>query len=60
MLDKSGKQLVQWPIVELEKLRTKEIKLPSTVLKGGSLHEVLGATAAQVCIFLFLFFFALI
>ncbi|KAK9923636.1 hypothetical protein M0R45_032043 [Rubus argutus] len=47
VLDKSGKQLVQWPIVELEKLRTKEIKLPSTFLKGGSLHEVLGVTAAQ-------------
>ncbi|KAM5579418.1 hypothetical protein ABKV19_009275 [Rosa sericea] len=47
VLDKSGKQLVQWPIVELEKLRTKEVKLPSTVLKGGSLHEVFGVTAAQ-------------
>ncbi|XP_062008673.1 beta-fructofuranosidase, insoluble isoenzyme CWINV1-like [Rosa rugosa] len=47
VLDKSGKQLVQWPIVELEKLRTKEVTLPSTVLKGGSLHEVFGVTAAQ-------------
>ncbi|XP_004297549.1 PREDICTED: beta-fructofuranosidase, insoluble isoenzyme CWINV1-like [Fragaria vesca subsp. vesca] len=47
VLDKSGKQLVQWPVVELEKLRTKEVKLPSTLLKGGSLHEVIGVTAAQ-------------
>ncbi|KAL6134645.1 hypothetical protein ACLB2K_066873 [Fragaria x ananassa] len=47
VLDKSGKQLVQWPVVELEKLRTNEVKLPSTLLKGGSLHEVIGVTAAQ-------------
>ncbi|KAK9923641.1 hypothetical protein M0R45_032048 [Rubus argutus] len=46
-LDKSGKQLLQWPIAELKKLRTKQIKLPSTVLKGGSVHPVLGVTAAQ-------------
>ncbi|XP_021812647.1 beta-fructofuranosidase, insoluble isoenzyme CWINV1-like isoform X1 [Prunus avium] len=46
-LDKSGKQLVQWPVVEIEKLREKEVKLPSSVLKGGSVHEVLGVTAAQ-------------
>lgn len=47
-LDKSGEQLVQWPIREIEKLRTKEVKLPSTVLKGGSVHEIIGVTAAQV------------
>ncbi|KAM5579423.1 beta-fructofuranosidase, insoluble isoenzyme CWINV1 [Rosa sericea] len=47
LLDKSGKQLVQWPVEELEKLRTKLVRLPSTVIKGGSLHEVLGVTAAQ-------------
>ncbi|XP_062024850.1 beta-fructofuranosidase, insoluble isoenzyme CWINV1-like [Rosa rugosa] len=47
VLDKFGKQLVQWPVVELEKLRTTEVKLPSIVLKGESLREVLGVTAAQ-------------
>ena len=47
MLDRTGKQLLQWPIIELEKLRIKEVKL-STVLNGGSLYEVLGVTAAQV------------
>ncbi|XP_050384474.1 beta-fructofuranosidase, insoluble isoenzyme CWINV1 isoform X1 [Argentina anserina] len=47
VLDKSGKQLVQWPVVELEKLRTNEVKLPNNMLKGGSLHEVLGVTASQ-------------
>ncbi|KAM5579422.1 hypothetical protein ABKV19_009276 [Rosa sericea] len=47
LLDKSGKQLVQWPVEELEKLRTKLVRLPSAVIKGGSLHEVLGVTAAQ-------------
>ncbi|CAB4302902.1 unnamed protein product [Prunus armeniaca] len=46
-LDKSGKQLVQWPVAEIEKLREKGVKLPSSVLKGGSVHEVLGVTAAQ-------------
>ncbi|KAL6137510.1 hypothetical protein ACLB2K_062802 [Fragaria x ananassa] len=47
VLDKSGKEMVQWPIVELEKLRTKHVKLPNIVLKGGSLHEVLGVTPVQ-------------
>ncbi|KAL6144548.1 hypothetical protein ACLB2K_055240 [Fragaria x ananassa] len=47
LLDKSGKQLVQWPIEELEKLRTEHVKLPSSLIKGGSLHEVLGVTTTQ-------------
>ncbi|CAN6573504.1 unnamed protein product [Malus baccata var. baccata] len=46
-LAKSGKQLVQWPVQEIEKLRGKTVKLPSTVLKGGSVREVVGVTAAQ-------------
>ncbi|KAA8541679.1 hypothetical protein F0562_022831 [Nyssa sinensis] len=46
-LDRSGKQLLQWPIVEIESLRQKQVKLPSTVLKKGSVQEVLGVTAAQ-------------
>ncbi|XP_004303654.1 PREDICTED: beta-fructofuranosidase, insoluble isoenzyme CWINV1-like [Fragaria vesca subsp. vesca] len=50
LLDKSGKELVQWPIVELEKLRTKHVKLPNIVLKEGSLHRVLGVTPAQAVV----------
>nr|AFA46812.1 cell wall invertase [Manihot esculenta] len=46
-LDKSGKQLVQWPIQEIEKLRVNPVHLPSQYLKGGSVVEVPGVTASQ-------------
>ncbi|KAK9131213.1 hypothetical protein Sjap_011700 [Stephania japonica] len=46
-LDKSRKQLVQWPVVEIEKLRVNAIHLPRTELKGGSVHEISGVTASQ-------------
>uniref|UniRef100_A0A2N9HK40 Glycosyl hydrolase family 32 N-terminal domain-containing protein n=1 Tax=Fagus sylvatica TaxID=28930 RepID=A0A2N9HK40_FAGSY len=46
-LDQSGKQLVQWPISEIEKLREKPVHLPQQVLKGGLALEVSGVTAAQ-------------
>ncbi|KAG8656463.1 hypothetical protein MANES_04G140500v8 [Manihot esculenta] len=46
-LDKSGKQLVQWPIQEIEKLRTNAVRLPGKILKKGSVLEVPGVTAAQ-------------
>nr|POE72613.1 beta-fructofuranosidase, insoluble isoenzyme cwinv1 [Quercus suber] len=46
-LDNSGKQLVQWPIKEIKTLRLKEVNLPKQVLKGGSVLEVSGVTAAQ-------------
>lgn len=47
-LHESGKQLIQWPIVEIEKLRTNPVNLHSKVLKGGTLLEVPGVTAAHV------------
>lgn len=47
-LDKSGKQLVQWPVVEIEKLRGKKVELSNKLLKGGSVVEVSGITAVQV------------
>lgn len=47
-MHKSGKQLVQWPILELEKLRMGRVNVPSKLLKGGSRIEVSGLTAAQV------------
>eukprot|EP00257_Ricinus_communis_P026104 XP_025013518.1 fructan 6-exohydrolase isoform X1 [Ricinus communis] len=47
LLDKSRKQLVQWPIEEIEKLRVNPVHLPLKVLEGGSLLEVSGVTAAQ-------------
>ncbi|XP_041016381.1 beta-fructofuranosidase, cell wall isozyme-like isoform X2 [Juglans microcarpa x Juglans regia] len=46
-LDKSGKQLLQWPIKEIETLRGTQIELPYQVLSGGSVLEVSGLTAAQ-------------
>ncbi|XP_031399883.1 beta-fructofuranosidase, insoluble isoenzyme CWINV1-like [Punica granatum] len=46
-LDKSGKQLVQWPVMELEKLRTGRVDVPSKLLRGGSKFEVSGFTASQ-------------
>ncbi|KAH7576017.1 hypothetical protein JRO89_XS02G0278200 [Xanthoceras sorbifolium] len=47
-LDKSGKQLLQWPIKEIEKLRGNQVKWPSKILEGGSKLEVTGVTAGQV------------
>ncbi|KAG7631147.1 Concanavalin A-like lectin/glucanase domain superfamily [Arabidopsis suecica] len=47
-LDRSGKQLIQWPVREVERLRTKQVKnLRNKVLKSGSRLEVYGVTAAQ-------------
>ncbi|KAK0595666.1 hypothetical protein LWI29_008863 [Acer saccharum] len=46
-LDKSGKQLVQWPVVELESLRINRVQLPSKFLEAGSVLEVSDVTAAQ-------------
>ncbi|XP_031106024.1 beta-fructofuranosidase, insoluble isoenzyme CWINV1-like [Ipomoea triloba] len=46
-LDKTGKQLVQWPVQELEKLRSNKVEMPSTMLKKGSVSEVSGISAAQ-------------
>ncbi|KAK3426770.1 hypothetical protein EUGRSUZ_F03137 [Eucalyptus grandis] len=46
-LDKSGKQLVQWPILEIEKLRTNQVDLPNQLIEGGAILEVSGITAAQ-------------
>lgn len=46
-LHESGKQLVQWPIREIERLRENQVHLPKQVLKGGLVHEVSGFTSAQ-------------
>ncbi|KAK7310705.1 hypothetical protein RJT34_08374 [Clitoria ternatea] len=46
-LDKSGKQLMQWPIEEVEKLRDKQITIMGEKLIGGSTLEVSGITASQ-------------
>ncbi|KAF6157157.1 hypothetical protein GIB67_041618 [Kingdonia uniflora] len=46
-LDKSRRQLVQWPVAEIKKLRVKGVHLPSTKLKGGSVVKISGVTASQ-------------
>ncbi|GAU34447.1 hypothetical protein TSUD_06580 [Trifolium subterraneum] len=46
-LDKSGKQLIQWPIEELEKLRDKQISITGETLLSRSILEVKGITASQ-------------
>ncbi|OMO70799.1 Glycoside hydrolase, family 32 [Corchorus capsularis] len=46
-LGKSGKQLIQWPIVEIEKQRENHVTIPKKLLKGGSVIEISGVTAAQ-------------
>ncbi|KAL5559447.1 hypothetical protein UlMin_035658 [Ulmus minor] len=46
-LSKSGRQLVQWPIKEIEELRTGEVDLQRKGLEGGSVFEISGITASQ-------------
>ncbi|XP_028798425.1 beta-fructofuranosidase, cell wall isozyme-like isoform X1 [Neltuma alba] len=46
-LHKSGKQLVQWPVVEIERLRANPISWPIKVLKAGRHLQGTGVTAAQ-------------
>ncbi|GMH22050.1 hypothetical protein Nepgr_023893 [Nepenthes gracilis] len=47
LLDEYGKQLVQWPIKEIEMLREKPIDLSGKLIKQGSSIEVPTITAAQ-------------
>uniref|UniRef100_A0A7N0VBM8 Uncharacterized protein n=2 Tax=Kalanchoe fedtschenkoi TaxID=63787 RepID=A0A7N0VBM8_KALFE len=47
LLSKNGKQLIQWPIEEIEKLRKKQVNIQGKKLEGGSLLEVSGVTASQ-------------
>ncbi|XP_010245596.1 PREDICTED: beta-fructofuranosidase, insoluble isoenzyme 1 [Nelumbo nucifera] len=46
-LDKSGRQIVQWPIQELEALRQNGVHLRKVHLRKGGIVEVKGITAAQ-------------
>ncbi|KAH9664935.1 Beta-fructofuranosidase insoluble isoenzyme CWINV1 [Citrus sinensis] len=47
-LDKSGRQLMQWPISEIEKLRGNQVKWPAKLLERGSMVGITGITAAQM------------
>ncbi|KAF8769180.1 hypothetical protein HU200_006682 [Digitaria exilis] len=46
-LDSDGKQLVQWPVEEIETLRRKQVILLGTELGSGGLHEIIGVEALQ-------------
>ncbi|KAH1078660.1 hypothetical protein AAZX31_19G182000 [Glycine max] len=46
-LDSTGRQLVQWPVEELNNLRGKEVNMNSQKLQKGDYVEVKGITAAQ-------------
>nr|GEU69450.1 fructan 1-exohydrolase IIb [Tanacetum cinerariifolium] len=46
-IDRSGKQLIQWPVEEIELLRENEVTLQNKNLKPGSVLEIEGITASQ-------------
>ncbi|XP_062225581.1 beta-fructofuranosidase, insoluble isoenzyme 2-like [Phragmites australis] len=46
-LDPSGKQLLQWPIEELEALRAKSVTLKNRAIRPGQHVEVTGLQTAQ-------------
>ncbi|KAF4348153.1 hypothetical protein G4B88_002265 [Cannabis sativa] len=49
VLSESGKQLIQWPIEEIEKLRSDEkVSLQNKELHSDSIFEISGITASQV------------
>ncbi|KAL0905497.1 hypothetical protein M5K25_023921 [Dendrobium thyrsiflorum] len=46
-LDGNGRQVVQWPIEEVNKLRKKEVGIRRKIVKSGSVIEIKGIEAAQ-------------
>ncbi|XP_049365732.1 beta-fructofuranosidase, insoluble isoenzyme CWINV3-like [Solanum verrucosum] len=46
-LDRGGKQLIQWPVEEIEMLRTNKVDLQNITLEAGSKREISGVTAVQ-------------
>lgn len=47
-LDPSGKQLLQWPVEELDQLRGKAVSVGDKVVKPGQHFEVTGLQSYQV------------
>lgn len=48
-LDPNRRQLLQWPVEELNRLRSKKVELSNQKLYKGQHVEIQGITAAQVC-----------
>ncbi|XP_060217138.1 beta-fructofuranosidase, insoluble isoenzyme CWINV3-like isoform X1 [Lycium barbarum] len=46
-LDRAGKQLVQWPIEEIETLRLNQVEIQNITLEAGSKREISSVTGAQ-------------
>ncbi|XP_010453254.1 PREDICTED: beta-fructofuranosidase, insoluble isoenzyme CWINV6-like [Camelina sativa] len=46
-VDRSGKRLMQWPIEEINHLRTRHVTSDRRHFESGSRFEILGITAAQ-------------
>ncbi|XP_062079363.1 beta-fructofuranosidase, insoluble isoenzyme 1-like isoform X1 [Humulus lupulus] len=46
-LDPNGKQLLQWPIEEIETLRDQKVEINNLKLQKGDVTEIKGITAAQ-------------
>jgi len=40
--------LIQWPVEEIEMLRTNKVDLQNITLEAGSKREISGVTAVQV------------
>ncbi|XP_073317324.1 beta-fructofuranosidase, insoluble isoenzyme 1-like [Primulina huaijiensis] len=52
VMDLNGKQLLQWPVEELETVRRNMVKLSNKELVKGHMVEIKGITAAHVLFFL--------
>nr|CAA72062.1 fructosidase [Cichorium intybus] len=46
-IDRNGKQLIQWPVEEIEELRQNQVNLQNKNLKPGSVLEIHGIAAPQ-------------
>lgn len=51
LLDEGKKQLIQWPIEEVEELRSGKFTLENKEIESGSVLEIGGITASQVLIY---------
>ncbi|KAH6831135.1 Glycosyl hydrolases family 32 protein [Perilla frutescens var. hirtella] len=47
LLDEDKKQLIQWPIEEVERLRDRKVTLENKEIESGGLLEIAGITASQ-------------
>lgn len=52
LLDEDKKQLIQWPIEEVEELHGEKVTLVNKEIESGSVLEIGGVTASQVWLLL--------